>query len=215
MMWDIGGVFFMGMRQPASDLARPAGGQWITGESFEVSARNQARRVSFTTVHRPSRKLGGQAQRRCPKGRLRLSRTTEGQAPQGCPKARRRPSRKLGGQAQRRCPKGRHRLSRTTEGQAPQGCPKARRRLSHKAKGPAGLDRASRRVARPGPSSGAWTAAAMSGGRAREASRAVEACLQGAVPVLGRVAGDQRAEAVAVVVRVVAGAMAAAAAVKA
>jgi len=44
----------------------------------------------------------------------------------------------------------------------------------------------------------------MSGGRAREASRAVEACLQGAVPVLGRVAGDPREEAVAVVVRVVA-----------
>jgi hypothetical protein len=50
----------------------------------------------------------------------------------------------------------------------------------------------------------------MSGGRAREASRAVAACLQGAVPVLGRVAGDPREEAVAVVVRVVEEAMVAA-----
>jgi hypothetical protein len=50
----------------------------------------------------------------------------------------------------------------------------------------------------------------MSGGRAREASRAVEACLQGAVPVLGRVAGDPREAAVAVVVRVVEEAMVAA-----
>jgi hypothetical protein len=177
MMWDIGGVFFMGMKQPASGLARPAGDQRITAGSSGVSARNQAHRGSSTAVHRPSRKLGGQAHRRYPKGRLRLS--------------------------------------RKTEGQAPRGGPKVRRRLSRKAKGPAGLDKASRRVARTGPSLGAWTAAAMSGGRAREASRAVEACLQGAVPVLGRVAGDQRAEAVAVVVRVVAGAMAAAAAVKA
>jgi hypothetical protein len=57
----------------------------------------------------------------------------------------------------------------------------------------------------------------MSGGSAREASRAVEACLQGAVPVLGRVAGDPREEAVAVVVRVLEEAMVAAeaAAVKA
>jgi len=162
MMWDIGGVFFMDMKQPVHGLARPAGDRWITGESSGVSARGQAHRGRSKADRRPSRKTEGRVPRGGPKGRLRLSRKTGGQAP-------------------RRCPKARHRLSR-------------------KAEDPVHLGKASRSVARTGPSLevGAWIAAAMLGGRAREASRAAAACLRGAAALLGRVAGDPAAAVMAV-----------------
>jgi len=77
MMWDIGGVFFMGMKQPVSGLARPAGDQWIIDESSGVSDRGQAHRDSSTAVHRPSRNTGGQAPRDSPKSLHRPSRKAE------------------------------------------------------------------------------------------------------------------------------------------
>ena len=74
----------------------------------------------------------------------------------------------------------------------------AHRRPFRKAKGPVGLDKVGRNMAQTGPFSGAWSAAAMLGGRVRGAPRATEACLPGVAPVLGRVKGDPVVEAVVV-----------------
>jgi hypothetical protein len=62
MMWGIGGVFFMEMKQTVCGLARPAGDRWITGESFAGSRGRQAHRARPKPRHISRRKTEGQVQ---------------------------------------------------------------------------------------------------------------------------------------------------------